>query len=94
LVADFDPFEGSAIFNDGEIKKQQYLHSGKGSLSGGLANEKEGGVGNFELIESPTEGSHLIMSFINDIANLKEGTYIWNSGTQQFEYQDPKKKKK
>jgi RHS repeat-associated protein len=93
LVADFDPFEASGIYNDGEIKKQQYLHHGKGSLSGRLANEKEGGAGNYELIESPSEGSHSIMTFFNDIGNLSEGVYKWNPGTQQWEWQDPNKKK-
>jgi hypothetical protein len=88
-----DPFEASAIYNDGEIKKQQYLHHGKWSLTGGLANEKEGGPANYSLIQSETTGDHGIMSFYNEISNLKEGTYTWNSGTEQWELQDPKKKK-
>lgn len=93
LVADFDPFGASEIENDGIIKKQQYLHHGKGSLTGAVANEKEKDADNYELYESPTEGSHMIMSFFNEISNLKEGTYIWNEQTQQFEWQDPNKKK-
>jgi RHS repeat-associated protein len=85
LVADFDPFQAGSIKNDGKRKKQQYLHKGKGSLSGGLANEKEQNPENYELFESPTEGSHSIMSFFNEISNLKEGKYVWNEKSQQFE---------
>jgi RHS repeat-associated protein len=94
LVADLDPFEASYINNDGTIKKQQFLHHGKGSATGWLANEKESDPENYELHESPTEGSHLLGSFINDFKSLKEGTYVWNEATKQFEWQDPNKKNK
>lgn len=94
LIADFDPYQASTIDNDGKTKKQQYLHHGKGSSTGWLANEKESSPENYELYESQTEGSHLTMSFINELKNLKEGTYTWNETTQEWELQDLKKKKK
>jgi hypothetical protein len=88
LVADFDPFEASLIYNDGKIKKQQFLHSGKGDLlTGWIANEQEENPENFQIFESETEGSHSIMSFLNEIILLKADHYTYNEATKEWELQ-------
>jgi hypothetical protein len=78
-----------AIINSGKVKKQQFAHKGKGSSSGWLANKKE--KGDYEYYESPTEGSHSILTFFSEILKLQEGTYTWNEKTQQWELQQKKK---
>jgi hypothetical protein len=85
LIADFDPYQGDEIDNDGKIKKQEFLHKGKGSMTGWLANKKEGGEGNYEYYQSLTSGDHSIFSFFGDISKLQEGTYTWNSNTHRWE---------
>lgn len=94
LIADFDPYEASAIDNDGSIKKMQFLHKGKGSAAkmGWLANENEKGAYE-QIYNSSNPIDHSIMSFFNDISLLKEGTYKWNAITQQFELQNEKNDK-
>ena len=96
LVADFDPYEASYIFNNGAIKEQVFRHAGHGSITGGIANEYKNNSENYELFNSQTEGSHLLQSFVNEISRLTEGTYTWNADSELWELQSsqPKPKKK
>jgi RHS repeat-associated protein len=87
LIADFDPYQASKIINSGKVKKQQFTHKGKGSSTGWLANQKE--RGDFEYYESPTKGSHSILTFFDDITKLQAGTYKWDESAQEFVYQKP-----
>ena len=92
LVADFDPYQAGAIKNDGKTKKQQYLHYGGITGWYGTADEME--TGEFEYIEDENKSSHSIMSFVDETGKLKEGTYIWNENTQEWELQNEKKNKR
>jgi len=86
LVADFDPYQASAIKNDGKRKKQQFSHIG-GPF--GMADERESGE--VEYHENPEKSSHSILSFFYDISKLKEGTYVWKEQTKKWELQKEKK---
>ncbi|MEC5145781.1 DUF6443 domain-containing protein [Chitinophaga sp. 212800010-3] len=85
LVADFDPFQGNKIENDGKTKKQEFLHKGHGSLTGWLANKRE--KGDIDYRESTTIGAHTIFSFFDNIQSLQEGTYLWNAETGSWDLQ-------
>lgn len=84
LVADFDPFQASALQADPNIRTQQFTHKGI------IADEKQNGA-NVEYYEDPQKDSHSIGSFFKNISRLAEGTYKWNDKTQEWELQKPKK---
>jgi RHS repeat-associated protein len=89
LIADFDPFQASAIKNNGKTRKQQYTHFGGVTGIYGTADEME--KGEYEYFENEKKSSHSILSFFDDISKLQEGTYKWNDTTQEWELQKNKK---
>jgi RHS repeat-associated protein len=91
LVADFDPFQAGEIYNNGKIKKLEFIHKGHGSLSGGLANQKEKGT--LTYTTSATKGDHSIMTFFDNIKKLEEGTYKWNEDKGEWQIQPDNTKK-
>jgi hypothetical protein len=87
---DFDPFQAAQLRAIAGVHTEQYSHIKKkgrrGSL-GWLANQKQAGLDNDQgakdgnaYRESPSNASHGIMSFFNDISRLEEGTYIFQNG--------------
>ena len=81
LVADFDPYQGSSLKVDKDIYTQEFLHKEFGNIKGfgWLANEQEQGISDkntFTNTGSSTD--HSILTFVNDISKLQEGTYKWN----------------
>jgi RHS repeat-associated protein len=89
LVADFDPYMASGIKNDGKTKKQQFSHYGGITGAFGTADERE--KGDYEYNENENKSSHSILSFLDDISKLQEGTYKWNETAQEWDLQIPKK---
>ena len=79
LVADFDPFQAGSLKADGETPTFQFKHKGIRNILGlgFLANEDELGKVGIET-NTGTSTDHSIMTFINDISKLSEGTYNWN----------------
>lgn len=72
------------------VEIMEFTHkggSGKRSITGKLANQSQSGEE--ESNEDPNSGSHSIMSFFNNIQDLREGTYIWNG--KDWELQGDKK---
>ena len=55
----------------------------------GTADERE--KGDYEYNENENKSSHSILSFLDDISKLQEGTYKWNGTTQEWDLQKPKK---
>ncbi|MFC4230617.1 RHS repeat-associated core domain-containing protein [Parasediminibacterium paludis] len=91
LVADFDPFDGSEIIADSDIKTQQFKHKGTfwenlkfWNLSW-LANEDEKGLNQEDILTNKgTSTSHILSSFLGEISLLSEGTYKWNNEQNKF----------
>lgn len=86
LVADFDPFqagskEGKA---DRNTYTQQFINEGWTDIinAGWLANQKEEGAD--EIIINKRKSSHFIETFINNISNLQEGTYVWDENKKKW----------
>ncbi|NJL77544.1 MAG: hypothetical protein HC892_23415, partial [Saprospiraceae bacterium] len=92
LVADFDPFQAKGLKAEPNIFTQQFTQEG-GVFEGGLmeapwlANQRQKGAD--EQHDDKDESSHSISTFIDNINELKEGTYIWNGN--EWELQDDKK---
>lgn len=87
LVVDFDPYEGSSISADPNIKTEQFKHAGKGKLTemGWLANEDEKGLDKQNIhTNTGTSTAHTIFSFFNDISTLSEGKYRWDDNKQEW----------
>jgi RHS repeat-associated protein len=85
MVVDYDPYQGASLRADGEIPTWQKKHVGSGNVLGlgWLANEnQEGKVETTTNTDNSTD--HSIMSFMNDIKNLSEGTYKWDSSQKQW----------
>jgi hypothetical protein len=82
LVADFDPFQAGELTADPDIKTTQFKHDNPWNIfgMGWLANEDEKGLDPQKdiITNSGTSTDHAIISFLNDINNLAEGTYKWD----------------
>ena len=85
LVADFDPYQANKLSAETNVYTMQYWHGRKKNgprVPGAwpyLANQWQGGANQY--IEGTSSASHYIISFIDQIKSLKEGTYIWNGST-------------
>jgi hypothetical protein len=84
LVADFDPFQAGSLSANSSVFTQEFSQrSGffenvlgkKFSGSQWLANGSQ--VGADEKYVDRIESSHALDTFIKNISQLKEGTYIW-----------------
>jgi RHS repeat-associated protein len=81
MVADFDPFNGSDMTADPDIKTTQFKHKGSRNIigMGWMANEDEKGLSKADIkTNTGTSTDHSIFTFFNDISSLAEGTYKWN----------------
>ncbi|MEM9921255.1 MAG: RHS repeat-associated core domain-containing protein, partial [Bacteroidota bacterium] len=84
LMADFDPFQAASFSAIDNVFTQQFNQSfgpGKDDTTligdwAGVANQKQENAE--EYYDDEDTGSHNIWTFIDDIVNLKEGTYIWD----------------
>ena len=79
LVADFDPFQGGDLSADKDIFTQQFWHYG-GVF--GLADQIQSGAE--ELTENAEKSSHSIITFLDNVSDLQEGTYVWNEQKKQW----------
>ncbi len=85
LVADFDPYQANKLSAEANVFTQQFSQGRKKNgprVPGAwpyLANKRQDGLQ--EYYEDPNSASHLIITFINEIRFLKEGTYVWNGST-------------
>ncbi|TKG88021.1 hypothetical protein EYV94_27725 [Puteibacter caeruleilacunae] len=88
LVADFDPFQASALEAEDNVYTQQYTHKKKwDSLLWWLANQIQDGISDDDYHEDEKQGDHSIMTFFNDISNLQEGNYVWNGSYKNNKYE-------
>jgi hypothetical protein len=79
LVADFDPYQASALEAEDNVYTQQYTHKKKwDSMLWWLANQIQDGLSDEDYHEDEGQGDHSITTFFNDISTLQEGTYKWN----------------
>lgn len=84
LVADFDPFQAGSLKVDPNIKTQQFIHEGNGNIKGmgWLANEQEKGISDKDTYTNTGSSTdHSVLTFLNDISKLQEGTYRWNGSS-------------
>ncbi len=85
LIADFDPFQASSLVDVENTFIQQYLHKGL------LADQRDENAD--EVHGDEEESSHSISSFtLEEISNLEEGTYEWNSETEEWDCTSCKEK--
>lgn len=77
LIADFEPFQASSLVDVENTFIQQYLHKGL------LADQRDENAD--EVHGDEEESSHSIYSFtLEEISNLEEGTYRWNSEREEW----------
>ena len=79
LMADFDPFQANKLTAEDNIDTQQFLHDG--GIFGVADREQEGAE---EYYENDEESSHRVMTFFNEINNLREGSYEWDSEKNEW----------
>jgi len=86
LVADFDPFQAGTSYGeaDPDIHTLQFINSGWWDFfnAGWLANQEEDGAEKVKDNENKT--SHFIETFVDNISDLKKGTYEWNEEKQRW----------
>ena len=80
LVADFDPYQAGGPFGDADpdIFTQQFWHDG-GLF--GIADQLQRGA---EDNEDPKQKKHALRTFLRNIQDLREGTYVWDEKTEQW----------
>ena len=72
LVADFDPYQANHLAPVKDVFTMQFTHDGF------LADYRQWGLDDDNYFENPDCSSHAIVSFINEIMKLEEGTYAWD----------------
>ena len=80
MVADFDPYQAGGPFGDADpdIFTQQFWHDG-GLF--GIADQLQRGA---EDNEDPKQKKHALRTFLRNIQDLREGTYVWDEKTEQW----------
>ena len=72
LVADFDPYQANHLAPVKDVFTMQFTHDGF------LADYRQWELDDENYFENPDCSSHAIVSFINKIIKLEEGTYAWD----------------
>ena len=72
LVADFDPYQANHLAPVKDVFTMQFTHDGF------LADYRQWELDDENYFENPDCSSHAIVSFINEIIKLEEGTYAWD----------------
>lgn len=79
--ADFDPYQAGELNVNSTVNTRQFIHKSFWNIlgMGWLANEKEQGIDEKNvIINSGSSTDHSILTFLNDISSLQEGTYKWD----------------
>ncbi len=77
LIADFDPFQAKKLKDIKNVFIQQFIHDGI------LADQEDENAD--EIHRDNSKKSHSILTFLSDVSKLKEGTYIYNNETKEWE---------